>query len=72
MMICDAAPNSRVCPSGAARATRVAPIVPLAPATFSMMTGCPSLVAMRSLTMREYPNQAVRCYSPPESGIGHH
>ena len=52
MMICDADANNRVFPSGAAWATRAAPIAPLAPATFSTTTGWPSAAVSRSLTMR--------------------
>src|SRR6476659_879980 len=52
MMICEADANSRVFPSGAAWATRVAPIAPLAPATFSTMTGWPSTAVSRSLAIR--------------------
>src|SRR3954470_4557019 len=52
MMICDADANSRVLPSGAAWATRDAPLAPLAPATFSTMTGWPSTAVRRSLALR--------------------
>src|SRR3954452_8275308 len=52
MMICDADANSKVLPSGAAWATRVAPIAPLAPATFSTMTGWPNTAVRGSLAVR--------------------
>jgi hypothetical protein len=38
---------------GVARAARVEAVVPPAPTTFSMMTGCPSVRVMWSPTMRE-------------------
>src|SRR5262245_19827564 len=45
-------PISIVYPSGAARATRPTAMLPPAPPTFSMMTGCPSGARMRSAMMR--------------------
>ena len=45
-------PTTSVWPSGAARATRPTPMLPEAPATFSMMTGWPSDARMRSAMTR--------------------
>src|SRR3954470_18693521 len=52
--------SSRVWPSGAALATIVAPIVPLAPGWFSMMTGWPSRWLSKSSIGR-----VIRSAGPP-------
>jgi hypothetical protein len=43
-------PIRMVCPSASARATRAAPVVPAAPATFSTTTCWPSVADIRSAT----------------------
>ena len=43
---------SRVYPSGSALATMSAPMLPPAPGLFSMMIGCPSVLASSSPTAR--------------------
>src|SRR6266852_5248418 len=57
-------PTLIVYPSGAARATRPTPIVPAAPLTFSIITGCPSETCILAAMIRA----SVSVGPPAENG----